>query len=295
MSENAVAEGAQTVAPTQSGAGEGQSAGGGILAELEASEPQAAEQSAPDPWADAEFLKKLESMDFSKAPEALRRKVEAPFVADYTKKWQAVSEERKAIQAEKDRILNLALEKMRGDGVQSPSQTVQDQIRERLESGDLNAIPDLIKQEIEREVGPMRQATAMRNAIESAVRMEPLVKEREPEVAAALAADPVLQEMAKAENFKYAPYVLAGLANQIALAQARQEVEQIKAASEAEKKAYARRAIEEFKARAQGLPPSTSKAGSGGTATRGDGAMSIKDAMKDAFVKAGGTLDPFLG
>ena len=48
MADNAVADGAQTVAPTQSGAGEGQSAGGSILAELEASEPKADAGSSPE-------------------------------------------------------------------------------------------------------------------------------------------------------------------------------------------------------------------------------------------------------
>ncbi len=113
MADNAVADGAQTVAPPTAGAGEGQSAGGSILAELEAPEPKADAGSSPDPWGDAEFLKRLESLDFSKAPEALRRKVEAPFVKDYTQKWQAVAEERKQLQSERERIFNVALDRLK--------------------------------------------------------------------------------------------------------------------------------------------------------------------------------------
>lgn len=293
MSENAVADGAQTVAPPTAGAGEGQSAGGSVLAELEAETPQAPE-STPDPWGDTDFLKKLESLDFSKAPEAIRRKVEAPFVKDYTPKWQAVAQRERELNAQKEKFLDAALERLRAGGVESPTQTVQDQIRERLEAGDMNAIPDLVKQEIEREVGPMRQQAALRNALDSAVKLSPLVREKEPEIAAIIRDDPTLQQMATANNYAFAPYVLAGLADRIALAQRTQEIESMKASFETEKKAYARRAIEEYRARGATLPPVTSQAGSGGTSARGEAAMSLQEAMRDAWVKAGGTLDPRL-
>ena len=294
MAYNAVADGAQTVAPPTAGAGEGQSAGGSILAELEAPEPKADAGSSPDPWGDAEFLKRLESLDFSKAPEALRRKVEAPFVKDYTQKWQAVAEERKQLQSERERIFNVALDRLKEGGVQAPTQTVQDQIRERLEAGDMNAIPDLVKQEIEREVGPMRQQAALRNALDSAVKLSPLVREKEPEIAAIIRDDPTRQQMATANNYAYAPYVLAGLADRIEKAQIQQEFAAFKANAEADKKAYARRAIEEYRTKGASLPSVTSQAGSGGTAARGEAPMSLQDAMRDAWVKAGGTLDPRL-
>lgn len=292
MAENAVADGAQTVAPVQPGAGDVQSAGGGILAELEA--PETKPEAPPDPFGDAEFLKKLESLDFSKAPETIRRKIEAPFLSDYTKKWQAISEERKAIQSEKDRLFSVALERLKGEGVAAPSQSVQDQIRERIEAGDMNAIPDLVRQEIEREVGPMRQQAALRTALDTAVRLNPLVRDKEPEIAAIIRDDPTLQQMAAANNFAFAPYVLAGLADRIEKAQLAQQIETMKSQFEAEKKAYARRAIEELKARGASLPPTTSQAGSSGTAGRAEGPSSMSDILRDAWVKAGGTLDPRL-
>lgn len=292
MAENAVADGAQTVAPTQSGAGDVQSAGGSVLAELEADTQQADAGSTSDPWGDTEFLKRLESLDFAKAPEAIRRKVEAPFVKDYTTKWQAVAEERKQLQSERERIFNVALERLKGGGVEAPSQTVQDQIRERLEAGDMNAIPDLVKQEIEKEVGPMRQQAALRSALDRAVQMSPLVREKEPEIATILRDDPVLQQMASANNYQFAPYVLAGLADRIEKAQIQQQFEAFKVQAEAEKKAYAKRAIEEYRTRGASLPPVTSQAGSGGTNGRGEAPANLQEIMRDAWVKAGGTLDP---
>ena len=294
MAENAVADGAQTVAPSAgTGAGEGQSAGGSILAELEADTPKTPEAS-PDPWGDPEFLKRVESLDFTKAPEGIRRKVEAPFVSDYTKKWQAVAEERKQLQSERERIFNVALDRLKEGGVQAPTQTVQDQIRERLEAGDMNAIPDLVKQEIEREVGPMRQAAALRNAIETAGRMSPMVREKEPEIAAMLRDEPGLQQMAAMNNYQFAPYVLAGLADRIEKAQIQQQFEAYKAQAEVEKKAYAKRALEEFRTRGASLPPVTSQAGSSGTSSRGEAPDDLQAIMRDAWVKAGGTLDPRL-
>ena len=100
--------------------------------------------------------------------------------------------------------------------------------------------------------------------------------------------------MASADNFQYAPYVLAGLADRIEKAQLAQQIETMKASFEAEKRAYAKRAIEEFRARGASLPPVTSQAGSSGTNGRNEGSMSLQDAMRDAWVKAGGTLDPRL-
>lgn len=295
MVENAVADGAQTVAPSAgTGAGAGQSAGGSVLAELEADTPQADAGSTPDPWGDPEFLKKLESMDFSKAPEALRRKVEAPFVKDYTSKWQAVAEERKQLQSERERIFSVALDRLKEGGVQTPTQTVQDQIRERLEAGDMNAIPDLVKQEIEREVGPMRQQAALRNAIETAGRMSPMVREKEPEIAEMLRNEPGLQQMAAMNNYQYAPYVLAGLADRIEKAQIQAQFEAFKAQAEVDKRAYAKRAIEELRAQGASLPSVSSQAGSSGSASRGTTPMTAKEAIMDAFVKAGGVLDPRL-
>ena len=295
MVENAVADGAPVVAPSSgTGASEGQSAGGSVLAELEADTPQADAGSTPDPWGDPEFLKKLESMDFSKAPEALRRKVEAPFVKDYTSKWQAVAEERKQLQSERERIFSVALDRLKEGGVQTPTQTVQDQIRERLEAGDMNAIPDLVKQEIEREVGPMRQQAALRNAIETAGRMSPMVREKEPEIAEMLRNEPGLQQMAAMNNYQYAPYVLAGLADRIEKAQIQAQFEAFKAQAEVDKRAYAKRAIEELRAQGASLPSVSSQAGSSGSASRGTTPMTAKEAIMDAFVKAGGVLDPRL-
>lgn len=293
MSENAVADGAQTVAPPTAGAGEGQSAGGSVLAELEAETPQAPE-STPDPWGDTDFLKKLESLDFRKAPEAIRRKVEAPFVKDYTPKWQAVAQRERELNAQKEKFLDAALERLRAGGVESPTQTVQDQIRERLEAGDMNAIPDLVKQEIEKEVGPMRQQAALRNALDTAVKLNPLVREQEPQIAEMIRSDPQLQQLASLNNFQYAPLVLAGLADRIEKAQIQQQFESFKVQAEADKKAYARRAIEELRAQGASLPPVTSKAGSSATGGRTEGFANGRDAIMDAFIKAGGKLDPSL-
>lgn len=295
MVENAVADGAPVVAPSSgTGASEGQSAGGSVLAELEADTPQADAGSTPDPWGDPEFLKKLESMDFSKAPKPIRDKVEAPFERHWTKKFQENAETARQLQARQDALMGTVLDRLRAGGVEAPTQTVQDQIRERLEAGDMNAIPDLVKQEIEREVGPMRQQAALRNAIETAGRMSPMVREKEPEIAEMLRNEPGLQQMAAMNNYQYAPYVLAGLADRIEKAQIQAQFEAFKAQAEVDKRAYAKRAIEELRAQGASLPSVSSQAGSSGSASRGTTPMTAKEAIMDAFVKAGGVLDPRL-
>lgn len=292
--ENANVDSAPTVAPPTAGAGEGQSAGGSVLAELEADAPQAPVEASPDPWGDPEFLKRLESLDFSKAPKPLRDKLEAPFERHWTKKFQENAETARQLQARQDQLVNVAIEKLRAGGVETPTQTVQDQIRERIEAGDMSAIPELMRQEIEREVGPMRQQAALRNAIETAGRMSPMVREKEPEIAAMLRDDPGLQQMAAENNYRNAPYVLAGLADRIELAQIKQQFEAFKASAEATKRAYAKQAIAELRAQGASLPSVTSQAGSSGTSNRGGEPMTGSEAIMDAFVKAGGVLDPRL-
>ena len=295
MAENAVADGAQTVAPSAgTGAGEGQSAGGSVLAELEAETPKADTGLVPDPWGDPEFIKRLESLDFSKAPEPIRRKVEAPFVKDYTPKWQAVAERERELQAQKDKFLDVALERLRAGGVETPTQTVQDQIRERLEAGDTSAIPDLVRQEIEREVGPMRQQAALRNALDSAFKLNPLVREQEPQIAEMIRNEPALQQLASMNNYQYAPLVLAGLADRIEKAQIQAQFDAFKAQAEIDKRAYAKRAIEELRAQGASLPSVSSQAGSSGGSSRGTTPMTARESIMDAFVKAGGVLDPRL-
>jgi hypothetical protein len=158
----------------------------------------------------------------------------------------------------------------------------------------MNAIPDLVKQEIEREVGPMRQQAALRTALDKAVQLSPLVREKEPEIAEIIRGDPALQQLASMNNYQFAPLVLAGLADRIEKAQIQQQFEAFKVQAEAEKKAYAKRAIEEFRTRGASLPPVTSQAGSGGSNGRGEAPSSLQEIMRDAWVKAGGTLDPRL-
>ena len=95
-------------------------------------------------------------------------------------------------------------------------------------------------------------------------------------------------------NYQYAPLVLAGLADRIEKAQIQAQFDAFKAQAEIDKRAYAKRAIEELRAQGASLPSVSSQAGSSGGSSRGTTPMTARESIMDAFVKAGGVLDPRL-
>jgi hypothetical protein len=245
-----------------------------LLAALDEKPAEATPSASSD--LDPELLKRLEGIDPEKLPASLRQKLELPFLRDYTRKSQDVAQQQA-------RLLESVTSKLAAHGAE-PTVDEVEMLRERVRSGDPDAVESLISKIVQDRVGPMQQQTALREATEQAERMHPLIKEHPEIVTAALQANPDLLALARADNFRHAPVIMAGLAYQAEAMQLRQRV----AGIDTEKKEYARQVLQAFQRKTSGLPPTTSMAGvSSGTPSEPLPAT-VKDAAKQAWAQMGG-------
>lgn len=239
---------------------------------------------APDA-AETERIKWLESMDPAKLPESVRRKLELPFQQHFTRKYQELSDERSKTLS----VLDTISQRLAQTGAAAtPDQRAA--LVERIQSGDLAAVDQLVEKIVSDRVAPIQQDQALRNAVETAKSLHPYVVSKEQEIAQILNSDPQLKAMSQANNFQFAPQVLAGLALQIENAELKAKltgvnVDKIKA-----------EAVEEFKKKSAGLPATTTRAGSSPSAPRGNGAApakTVQDAGLQAWVQMGNSPDTY--
>ncbi len=249
--------------------GEGDEA---LLASLEATAPATP---AVDPAEEA-FQKRLAEIDPSKLPDSLRQKLEMPFLQNYTRKYQELSQQQQ-------QILQAVTGKLASAGVDStPDQKAQ--LLERIKMGDFDVLDQYVERAIAAKVGPMETQSALRNAMEQAERLHPYVKERQAELSQVIANDPGLRELATVNNFAYAPKVLQALAIQME----NQELKAKVAGFDQSLLQGQRQAVDAYKRKVSGLPASTSMAGSTPTATPEAEYKSLKEAAKAAWSQLGG-------
>jgi hypothetical protein len=230
----------------------------------------------PAPGDDADFLKRLESYDPEKLPESIRRKLEAPFLSNMNKKTTEFDVREKTYLAALERLA-------RNPNTEAPQANVKEELRERARAGDVDAIEALIAATVEERTGPQMELLSKQNAISEAARLMPALPQYESQVAAALQEDPVLMRMVSQNGYAYASRVLAGLAYQI---DAQKKGEEIKQLSQSFDKRVAK-AVDDYKRKLQGLPPSTSQAGKSPTATPTVDAPSLRDALEEAYKESG--------
>lgn len=231
--------------------------------------------------ADDEFLKKLESIDPGALPESLRRKLESPFLSQYTQKTTAFDLEKRQLLGLIDRLTQ-----KNGD---QPATDPLAELRERVRAGDNEALDELIAKTVDSRVqertGPQMEALARQNAIHAAAQIMPDLPKYEAQVAKALQEDPDLLRMVAANGYRDAHRVLAGLAFQIEARAARDENKQLKASLEARVK----QAVEDYRRKVAGLPPSTSQAGKTPTAITTEDTPSLREAMESSWKETVGS------
>ena len=114
--------------------------------------------------------------------------------------------------------------------------------------------------------------------------MMPELPKYEPQVAAALQADPDLLRLTAIDNRRYASRVLAALAWREHATALSAKLAEVEKGVEARVKA----GIEAEQRRLKGLPPSTSQAGRTPTAFPTEKPMNITEAMEKAWADLGG-------
>jgi hypothetical protein len=237
-----------------------------------------------EPTSQDEALKALQGLDFDKLPQSIKDKLEHPFKADYTRKMQALSEERRRYE---DLMGKFADNIGRRPDGQPPAPDAAQKIKEAVERGDFETAFEIQRQTqadlVNKAISPVATEVARRNAVEEARRMEPLVQTYEGEVAAMIQADPQLLALANADGYRYAPQVFRGAAVAI---HAQKLAAQLKEAVSS-REAYAKQVLKEYIERAKGLPATTSRAGSTQTGTGKSTELTMRQAMEQASQETG--------
>lgn len=254
-----------------------------------AAAPTTTGTATPTPATDDPFLKQLEALDPTALPESVRRKLEYPFLADYTRKTQTLAEEKTRLAEEKSRIVEAfasRLSEMNHRG--EPDEKAL--LMEKVKNGDMEAIVPLLELTAQEKIRPYATEQAMRTAVEKAEQMHPFVKERQAEIAQMISSSPELRQMAQANNYAFAPFVMAGLALQL-------ETNDLQNKLKLSEKQIAEReakAVEAYKAKVAGVPATTTRSGSTPSAVAGTkAAESVREAAMAAWKELGYNPDDF--
>jgi hypothetical protein len=212
----------------------------------------------------------------------------------FTQKTQALAEDRKKFEAEKTAMFELARRAIADRPTAPAGPTAEDVKRKELldlaTAGDGAAMQQLIQMEAQRQIQPIQTQVALQNAAQAARAANPFVVQHWNEIIQTMQNDPVLAQLATANNYAAADRVMIalGLEHQVKdlvpkYETATKEIESLKQ----KLSTYERE-------RAAGLPSSTTRAGTTtGRPVQGE-AKNIEDVdLMDAWLKSGGSADTF--
>jgi len=261
----------------------------------EATDGGAGENTTSGDGYDEDFLRKLATFDPSKAdPTTLPKEFNDRFIpkAEFTRKTQALAEEKRAIAEREKAILEVTRKVIEGrDKPTGPSP--QEQKRQELLSlataGDPEALSALIKMEADVRMAPMEEDRAIRRAAETARASDPAVVKHWDSIIHTLSTDPVINELASQNGHKYADKVMLALA----IEAERNELRTALPARDAEIASLKAKLSTYEKERVTSLPPSTTRAGvTAGRPAVGE-ANNINEAAYAAWIESGGRREDF--
>lgn len=286
MSEQAVTETDSQVAATTP---QGTEAPANDLSQ--GAEPANGAAAAPEGF-DEDLRKRLESIDLATLPVEFRQKLEQPFKAEFTQKTQAFAEERKKFEAERAAIFELA-RKAIADKQAPAGPTADDVKRQKLTElaaqGDPEAQNQLTQMEVERQLQPIRTQVALQTAAQTARAANPYVVEHWGEIIQTIQNDPVIAQLATANNYAAADRVMIALGLEH---QARDLTSKLDLAGK--ENAALKAKLETYeKARVASLPSSTTRAGTTTGAPSAGDVRSIEEAASRAWAAVGGRPDDF--
>jgi hypothetical protein len=253
----------------------------------------AATEPQPTPQAlDEDFLKKLDALDPASLPQSFAEKYVPK--AEFTRKTQAVAEERKRLDAERAAFFEVArrviAEKPATPGGPSAQDIKQKELLDLAAAGDPQALQQAIDMAAEAKMNPIRTQVVLQNAAQEARAANPYVVQHWPDIIQTMQADPVIAQMATANNYAGASKVMIalGLEHQV-----RDMVPKFEALHKENESLKAKLATYE-RERTAGLPSSTTKAGT----TAGRPVVGEPTRLEDvdlaaAWVAAGGRPEDF--
>lgn len=237
---------------------------------------------------DEEWLKTLDP--------ASRQSFEEKFIPKpvFTQKTQALAEDRKKFEAERAAIFDLARKAIADRPAAATGPTAEDIKRKELldlaTAGDGAAMQQLIQMEAQRQIQPIQTQVALQNAAQAARAANPYVVQHWNEIVQTIQNDPVIAQLATANNYAAADRVMIalGLEHQVRdlvpkYEASVKEIEGLKAKLQG----YERE-------RAAGLPSSTTRAGTtAGRPAAGEPRTLEEVNLEQAWLDAGGTRDTF--
>jgi hypothetical protein len=252
--------------------------------------PEGAQPTQPNA-VDDDFLKKLEALDPANLPQPFAEK----FVpkAEFTKKTQALAEDRKRFEAEKTAMFELARRAIQERPVGPAGPTAEDVKRKELQdlaaAGDSQALQQLVQMEAQRQIQPIQTQVALQTAAQNARAANPYVVQHWNEIIQTMQTDPVIAGLATANNYAAADRVMIalGLEHQVRdlvpkYEAATKEVETLKAKLQT----YERE-------RAASLPSTTSRAGTTAGRPGAGEPKTLEEAAMKAWLESGGTAETF--
>lgn len=240
---------------------------------------------------DEDFLKKLDLLDPASLPQSFAEKYVPK--AEFTKKTQALAEEKKKFETEKATMFELARRAIQDRPASPAGPTAEDVKRQELQqlavNGDPVALQQLIDMAAEAKVNPIRTETALRNAYEEATRSNAFVAPHWNEILQVMQTNPDIAAMATSNGMRGAAKVMIALGQERELMDLRPKYE----ASGKEIEALKLRLAGYERERAAGLPSSTTRAGTTtGSPAAGD-AANIEEAGLKAWLAVGGRAEDY--
>lgn len=231
---------------------------------------------------DAALLEQLKTLDPALVPPDVLERFDRHFQPAFTKKTQALAEEKRAFDRQREEWMQQRehlLDRIGSAKEQPGDKTKLTELREKIRSGDMEAIDQYAEALLDEKMGPMEAEMRVRESWESAATNDPLVGQHAESIRAAFRETPVLRELLATQKFRFAPLVITALARDMELSKAQQyiagEPDRMKAAvTEAVTKA-----LDAYKAKVRGLPDTTTLAGTS------PGAMETKENL-DTFEAA---------
>lgn len=248
-------------------------------------------QPAPQGF-DEDFLKRLDTLDPANLPQTFAEK----FVpkAEFTRKTQALAEDRKKFEAEKNAVFELARKAIADRPIAPTGPTAEDIKRKELldlaTAGDGAAMQQLIQMEAQRQIQPIQTQVALQNAAQTARAANPYVVQHWNEIIQTMQQDPVIAQLATANNYAAADRVMIalGLEHQV-----RDLVPKYEAAVK-EVEGLKLRLQTYERERTAGLPESTTRAGTtAGRPVAGEPKTLDEVDLRSAWIEAGGSPDTF--
>jgi hypothetical protein len=238
-----------------------------------------------------DFLKGLDELDPSKVdPATLPKNFNERFVpkAEFTKKTQALAEERKRFEADRTTTFDAVRKIMEARAAQpsgpTPEEERNKELLELAAAGDGKALQELVRMEATRLVQPVQTQMALRTAAETAINANPYVKANWNQIISTIENDATLKEICTAQNYKYADKVMIALGLEI---QARDLAGKFDASQKDLEAARAKITTLE-KERTASLPSTTSRAGTSTGAPAPGRPTDFMDIAKEVYIKQGG-------